>query len=46
MSKPYPSKQMQQLVRAIATLKTEAEITHFLRDLMTLKELEDVSQRW
>ena len=46
MSKPYPSKQIQQLIRAFATLKTEAEITHFLRDLMTLKELEDVSQRW
>lgn len=37
---------MQELISAIATLQTKAEVTHFLRDLMTLKELEDISQRW
>lgn len=42
----YPSKDMQNLIDALSTLKTSTEIANFLRDLMTVKELEDISQRW
>ena len=37
---------MQNLITAMGTLKTKEELANFLRDLMTIKELEDVSQRW
>lgn len=37
---------MQDLLQAILTLKTESDLSNFLRDLMTLQELEAVSQRW
>lgn len=37
---------MQNLVSAMSTLKTPTELANFLRDLMTVKELEDISQRW
>ena len=37
---------MQNLFAAVSTLKTPAEFSHFFRDLMTIKELEDISQRW
>lgn len=42
----YPSRDMQNLIKAFASLKTEDEIANFLRDLMTIKELDDISQRW
>lgn len=42
----YPDKNMQNLVNAFGTLKTPSEISNFLRDLMTIKELKDISQRW
>jgi TrpR-related protein YerC/YecD len=37
---------MQDLIQAISTLQNPPEIANFLRDLMTIKELENVSQRW
>lgn len=37
---------MQKLLQAMLTLKTEIELSNFLRDLMTVKELNDISQRW
>ena len=46
MTDSYPTQDMQNLFAAIATLKTPAELSHFFRDLMTIKELEDISQRW
>ena len=46
MTNSYPTQDMQNLFAAIATLKTPAELSHFFRDLMTIKELEDISQRW
>lgn len=46
MPTSYPSPNMQNLLEAMSTLKTPKELGNFLRDLMTIKELEDVSQRW
>lgn len=37
---------MQNLLDAIFTLKTPRELSNFLQDLMTIKELKDISQRW
>lgn len=46
MTDSYPTPDMQNLITAISTLKTPEELTNFLRDIMTIKELEDISQRW
>jgi TrpR-related protein YerC/YecD len=45
MSTQYPDKDMQNLIQAITSLRTDAELAA-LRDLMTVKELKDISQRW
>lgn len=37
---------MHDLLQATLTLKTPAELATFFRDLMTLQELEAISQRW
>lgn len=36
----------QALFRAILTLESEEEAADFFRDLCTVRELEDMSQRW
>ncbi len=46
MTSQYPTHEMQKLFKAVSTLKTPAELAHFFRDLMTIKELEDISIRW
>lgn len=46
MSASYPTPAMSELFRAIATLKSPTELSHFFRDLLTIKELEDISTRW
>lgn len=46
MSTKYPDRNMQNLIKAMSTMKTEVELSDFLRDLMTVKELKDISQRW
>ena len=46
MAASYPDQHMQKLLSALSTLKTPAELALFLRDLMTVKELKDISQRW
>ncbi len=42
----YPNKEMRDLFSAIGNLKSHTELTNFFRDLMTIKELEDISIRW
>ena len=42
----YPNPDLQNLIDALSTLTTKEEIANFLRDLLTVKELEDISQRW
>lgn len=46
MANKYPTPDMQKLFQAISTLKNPQELSNFFRDLMTIKELEDISQRW
>lgn len=46
MTDSFPSKDLQNLIKAMSTLKTPTELANFLRDLMTVKELKDISQRW
>jgi TrpR-related protein YerC/YecD len=46
MSNTYPDRDMQNLLDAMSSLKTKQELADFLRDLMTVKELKDISQRW
>src|SRR3989338_6567779 len=39
-------KKNQRLIKAVLTLKTEAEVRRFLRDLMTEKEIKEFSNRF
>lgn len=43
---PWLTPQGQQLVMAIARLKTKAEIRCFLRDLLTESEIKEFGARW
>lgn len=40
------SAETRQLARAVAALRTEDEAIAFLRDLCTVRELQEFSQRW
>ncbi len=42
----FKSKEMKELFKVIATLKTEDECKKFMRDLCTLTELKSMSERW
>lgn len=46
MKKSYPSKQTRELFKAILTLKNQKETTAFFRDLLTLPEIKDFSNRF
>lgn len=46
MSKPYPTKATQELFDAILTLKTRGEAANFFRDLLTIAEIEEFTNRW
>lgn len=46
MEKILNSKEMRELFRAITALKTETECKKFMRDLCTLAELKEMSERW
>jgi len=43
---PYPTKQTKELFKAILSLKNEKEATAFFRDLLTLPEINDFTQRF
>ena len=43
---PWRTPEMVDLFDAIKTLRTRAEVEHFLRDLCTLSELEAMAHRW
>jgi TrpR-related protein YerC/YecD len=43
---PWRTPQMKELFAAMASLKTQAELQAFLRDLCTLGELEAMAHRW
>jgi TrpR-related protein YerC/YecD len=42
----WKTPQLKRLAKAFGSLKTEAEMLNFLRDLCTLEELEEMSGRW
>lgn len=42
----YPDQDDKELIKAIASLKSETEIQHFLRDILTLKEIKEASNRF
>ncbi len=41
----YPDKYDKELIKAFSVLKTEKEIEHFLRDLLTIAEIKEFSKR-
>ena len=43
---PWRTRQMKELLEAMASLRTREELEHFLRDLCTLSELEAMAHRW
>src|SRR5437764_9389520 len=43
---PWHTREMKDLVDAMRSLKTRAELEDFLRDLCTLAELEAMAHRW
>lgn len=42
----YPTKEDKELIRAVSILKNEEEITAFLRDIMTINEIDEFSRRF
>jgi TrpR-related protein YerC/YecD len=46
ISTDYPSAEMQELFKAILSLKNEKDVTNFFRDLLTIAELKEFSNRW
>jgi TrpR-related protein YerC/YecD len=42
----YPDKYDKELIKAFTHLKTEKEIEHFLRDLLTISEIKEFSKRF
>lgn len=46
MSTSHSNHELDRLLDAFITLKTKTELKAFLRDLLTVKELNDISQRW
>jgi len=42
----YPTKQDKELIQAVSYLKSEKEITGFLRDILTPAEIEEFSKRF
>lgn len=43
---PYPTSSHQKLFKAILGLKTEKETAAFLRDLLTISEIDAAAERW
>lgn len=42
----YPTKEMDELFDVILSLKTQKEAANFFRDLLTMAELKEFSNRW
>lgn len=42
----YPTKEMKELFAAITSLKDEQEAANFFRDLLTIAEIQEFSNRW
>ncbi len=46
MSEPYPTSCHRQLFKAILKLQDEKEAAAFLRDLLTISEIDAAGERW
>ncbi len=46
MNSEYSNKDIQELIHAVLTLKSEKEAADFFRDLLTVKEIQEFSNRW
>jgi TrpR-related protein YerC/YecD len=46
ISSDYPTKEMKNLFNAILLLKNENDVANFFRDLLTIAELKEFSNRW
>ncbi len=44
--KTWKTPQLKKLVKTISNFKNETDLLNFLRDLCTLEELEEMSNRW
>ncbi len=44
--KPWKTKQLKNLASVLISVKKEADMINFLRDLCTLEELDEMSKRW
>jgi TrpR-related protein YerC/YecD len=42
----WKTPQLKKLVKTISNFKNETDLLHFLRDLCTLEELDEMSSRW
>jgi TrpR-related protein YerC/YecD len=42
----WPTSEHREVFRAIASLRNEQEVEHFLRDLCTISELDAMAHRW
>ena len=42
----WPTSEHREVFHAIASMRTPAEVEHFLRDLCTISELEAMAHRW
>ena len=46
LEKEIQTKQVRDLFKAILVLKSQKECTSFLRDLLTVEEIKELSRRW
>ncbi len=46
MEKALNNKETKDLFRAVASLRSDAEVKQFFRDLCTLSEIQAMSERW
>ena len=46
MTPRYPTSKMNSLFDAVLSMKTQAELANFFRDVMTIKEIKEISKRW
>jgi len=44
--KSYKTPKLKRLAKAFGSIKNDADMLHFLRDLCTIEELEELSSRW
>lgn len=46
MNKKVKNDFVQDLIKAVTAIETEAECSNFLEDILTVTEIQDIAQRW